>query len=547
MSILQTFYILFRTNTAQVQQGARQVQNTMQRLNTSLTTSQGRVDAVGNAFVNVVNGAGRSLAAILAVGKAIEVVNHTIQQTEQLRLGSMATGNTAQQIDNVTRATLRFGGTAEETMGVLKNLNAQILDTAFTGSGSLTPVLVRLGMNLRNLQGDIVKPIEFLDGLNKSFQRITKRESMNLGAQIGLTEPMILMLQQTPEAYKKSIAAAQRWGAVTQQDIALTHKLTTEMHDFKATMGEGTRAIVFSMVPGLTKFFGGLNSIADWMKENGDVVKGFFIGAAAIVTGVYLPAISTAAAATWALLAPIIAMVAAVAAAAAAFALLYDDVMNFSKGNRSLLGDLVKKYPALMGVINGVTDSFKLLMQIFALLKNSFLAGLDVIFLGIKKIPEAWADFISLLRSSSPTISGFIDTIADKFKKLGDFIVFIFSRVGEIIRGTIDGISNGVSYLTEKVNALRGFIGGSPADVMDSMAKAKSATDFAAASPLGSQTSASISGAAVGMSKTIDLKFGDITINAQNADAEGVRNQFTQSLSQHLKMALYNIDDGIAK
>jgi len=541
MSILETFYILFKSNADEVDKGTKKAKTSIEKFSQSLTDSKKRTEAVGEGFVSIVEGAAGALAGILAVGKAIQTVNETIQQTQNLRLASMATGNTAQQIDQINRATQRFGGTAEETTGVIKNLNSQILDTAFSGDGALSPILRRLGLNLRNMQGDIVKPVELLDSLNKSFQRVSKRESMDLGTKMGLSESMILLLQQTPEAYRKSIEAAKKWGAVTAQDVEATNKLDMSINDFNASMGEATRRMVFSMVPALNKFFDGVNNIFDFIKDNGDLVKGFFIGTAAIITGFYLPAIVSAGVATWAALAPIIAMTAAVVAVGALFALLYDDVMHFARGSKSSLGDAVKRWPILGVIIEHIVAAFRSMIAVLVLLKDAFVSAFGFIYDTITDLPGAWDKFTSAIKNSNA-----VEFIAEKFKNLGDFIAAIFTKAGKIITGIMDTITASIQYVVDKISNLRGMMGGSDAaSIMDSMSKAKSATDFAAASPLASQTSAAISGAGVLGGKTFDMRFGDITINTQATDPQGVSLAVSQSLATHMKQALYNIDDGV--
>lgn len=543
-SILETFYILFKTNADDVQKGTKKAKSETDKFGKSITESENRTKAVGEAFTGVVESVGLALAGVLAVGKAIETVNKTIQQTQALRITSMATGDTPQQIDAIERAAKRFGATTEETQGVLKSLNSQILDTAFSGESSLSPVLRRLGMNLRNAAGDIVKPVELLDQLNVSFQKVSKRESLNLGAKMGLSESMILMLQQTPEMYKKSIQAAQKWGAVTQGDIVAVNKFDMSLNDMTSAMGVATRSMIFSMIPAMTSFVDGLNSVFSWVQKNADIVKLFFIGTATAITAFYMPAIISAGAATIVALAPILAIAAAVIAAGAAFAILYDEVSNFIKGNKSLIGDAVKRWPILGVILNTIIDSFKLLIAIAGLFADLISLAFKKVVESIGEIPKAWENFIDYFKSSSPFISKVIEGITDVFRVNAEIIKMIFKGVGDYIKMIIDGISSGIKWATDKVSALRGMVGGG-ADVADLVNGAKSQIDFAASAPIASQTSSSISNSRISNAKAFDFKIDNVNVQTQATDAQGISAAVGQTLSQQMKQAMFNIDDGL--
>lgn len=545
-SILETFYILFKSNADDVAKGAKKAAGSTKELESQLKTAGGATETIGNGIIKIYEDAQKAIVGVIAVGAAVAAVRSTLKQTEQIRLSAMETGDSAAQIDAIQRASKRFGGSIDETNGVLKSLNSSILDTAFHSEGALTPALIRLGLTLRDASGNIIKPAQMLDKLNVAFQRIDKRTSIDLGKKMGLSTAMILMLQQTPQAYQKTIDAMKKYGAVSKEEIDTAQKFDLTLNDMSESFNTSMKHAILGIMPTLQKFLDTVNSITEFLGRHKPLVESFFIGAAAAITIYFLPAMLEAAAlvlaATW----PIIAIVAAVTAAIAVFALLYDDITIFFNGGDSMIGRFIKKWPGLALAVNSVADALKMLFEILKwsaeFLSDMFLNPMAA----IAKLQDLAESLFTWFQNKFPNLAAGISLIGDAFGEMGDIVMAVFRNIGKVFDYIIGGISKAINAVSDRIDSTKKALGiDSSQDTADAMQAAKDSIEFASSTPIASQSSVSIANSRLSNNRNSTVTTGDIIIQTEATDAEGISLAVGKTLNHHMKQALYNFDDGV--
>jgi len=355
-SVLETFYLIFSSNADEVDEGSKQAKKSADELEDSLKDTDLQTKSVGKSFLSLATAAAAALASLGAGAAVVTAALDAAAFAEDLRLSSMAIDENIEDIQAWGEATRQFGGDVTSLQNTLTGLNNNIRETAFTGEGSLSPVLRRLGVNIRDLSGNIKTPLELLPDLADAFARLSSAEALHLGTQLGLDQPTILLLQKGHGEVERLVNSERAFGIVTKENAEASRKFTEQMRDTADIFTHIKQRLAFDTLPAMTWFYEKLELVGEFINENGTLVQGFFIAVAGAVTAFYLPAMLRAAAATLAATWPILAIIAIVAALAAEFALLYDEVVNFINGQDSLIGEAIKKWPMLGNAIKFVIE-----------------------------------------------------------------------------------------------------------------------------------------------------------------------------------------------
>jgi phage-related protein len=546
-SILETFYILFRSNADQVRDSTRTAQNSTNQLERTLADTDVRTQQVGEGFANMVGAAKKALISVLAVSAAVASTKAAIGYVEGIRMTSLAIGESTENIDAWGRSTKKFGGDAETFQGTLKSLNTSIRETAFTGDGAMSPMLRRLGLNLRDLSGNIKTPLQLLPEIADAFKRISPAEATHLGNQLGLDQATIMLLLQGRKGVEDLVAQQKRYGVVTAEDAELTKKFTMQMNDLSSVWGSISRGIALESVPAITWFFEKLKVLGEFISDHKTLMQGAFIAVAAVLTTLYLPAMISVAAATLAATWPILLIVAAVAALAAAFAFAYDEVVNFMEGNDSLLGEAVKKWPVLGGIIKVIGEQIRVLANI-AKWAAGFLSAMftdpeaarDEMFKGIEGI-------IDYFTSEWPILGEGVQELQSYFSELGDSVTGVFKGIWEYFESLVDRIKAGIKSITNGIDTAKHFLGISSDTSGTAMEQAQSSIDLASTTPLASQSSSSINNSVTRGNKNTNVDVGEVVIQlAPDSDAEGISAAVGLHLTSQMRQAMYNFDDGVS-
>jgi len=492
-SVLETFYLIFSSNADEVDEGSKQAKKSADELEDSLKDTDLQTKSVGKSFLSLATAAAAALASLGAGAAVVTAALDAAAFAEDLRLSSMAIDENIEDIQAWGEATRQFGGDVTSLQNTLTGLNNNIRETAFTGEGSLSPVLRRLGVNIRDLSGNIKTPLELLPDLADAFARLSSAEALHLGTQLGLDQPTILLLQKGHGEVERLVNSERAFGIVTKENAEASRKFTEQMRDTADIFTHIKQRLAFDTLPAMTWFYEKLELVGEFINENGTLVQGFFIAVAGAVTAFYLPAMLRAAAATLAATWPILAIIAIVAALAAEFALLYDEVVNFINGQDSLIGEAIKKWPMLGKVIELIAAGFSA-----SSLGNA-----------IKFVIELAAKFFSF----------FLAPPGDRLKILADQLA--------------------------KIRSLLGFDTDLDMSVTSDIAKGQAAIAGASASPLAAQTSNSIIANKVGGNRSIEMPITNLVVQTQATDASGISSAITGTLQEQIRSAMFQFDDGV--
>jgi hypothetical protein len=241
--------------------------------------------------------------------------------------------------------------------------------------------------------------------------------------------------------------------------------------------------------------------------------------------------------------APFLVLGAIVAGLAGAFALLYDDIVNFTQGNDSLIGQLSEKWPAFGVIVRAIASQFNFLMDA-AKAVASFLVGM------FKDPSEAFAKFkqdmeagVKKLIETYPGLSAAIGAVSAAFEIAGNTIEAVWESIAIVVRTVVDGIMSGISAISEGFGKIKSLFGLGGVTVKGLM-EGKQAVSQASAVPLANQTSNSISNSRT-VSKSTNVQVGKVEVKTAATDAEGISKAIGGSIQSQMQQAATNFDDGV--
>ncbi len=171
MSILETFYILFKSDTSDIKKGSDEALKTTKKLNESLKETDETSEKLGVKFFSIVESIAGLLTGFASLHAVISGFKNTVDYDIDLGKTSRALGVNVEQLDAWDYAVRQAGGTAEGFQNSLKNLAEH-----FNTNPSVA--------------------LKFLPQLADVFSKISRFSAFKLGKSLGLDEATILLLQQ---------------------------------------------------------------------------------------------------------------------------------------------------------------------------------------------------------------------------------------------------------------------------------------------------------------------------------------------------------------
>jgi hypothetical protein len=343
MSILETFYILFKSDSKDVKKGAEDAKKSTEDLAKSLDSVNLGANRVGDSFVAMGRSIAGVAAALLTVGTVIGNLKEAYHYTLGLDQASEALNVNIETLDAWGRAVQKNGGTAQGFQSSIQNLAKTL--------------------NIRNSDA-----LKMLPLLADTFRKAGHDRSMRFGQRIGLDQATIMLLQQGRREVDSVIARQKELGTVTKRDAEIASEFNDKWSDMTFAFRMMWIQVGNTILPILEKIIEVFTGMAASLRRHSDVIIGAFVGIGAAVLYFTAPLIAANAV--------IIGIGLAIAGAIAAFALLYEDVAAFVKGNDSAIGHLLKRWPlvgqmfktvfgGIKEIINSVVESFKYLFEVF--------------------------------------------------------------------------------------------------------------------------------------------------------------------------------------
>lgn len=547
-SVLETFYFLFESDASKLERGLDDANKKTTNLEKGLKGADAAGTAMGGTLMRLAGAAGAALGGMLAFGALKGAVLEVSDAVDTLGKKAAALNIPVEDLDAYSRVAKMAGGTSEDFGESLKRLNEQVVEMAATGKGPLAEFAKHVGLSLGDVKKGAKDPLFALGQISEKFKGLSRTEAAGLGVKLGLGPGTIAALSEGRDKLEALVEEQKRFGVTTAEQAEKAAKFNDTMDEWNAQFGTLKRELVTTALPPLVEFLKVLTRGVQWMNDHKGLVATFFGIIAAVLIGVYAPAAFTAAAATWAMLAPYLAVIGVVALVAAVVALIAEDLYNFGQGHDSLIGRAVEQWPALGSAIKGIG---KVLAWLFAA-AGSIMAGFMVL---VTEGPVAAFDFLQ------ESLKSVVDDILGEFPIIRDIMEGAF----EGVRIAIEAVTAAWDWLMGKVDAgvkiweklisFSFFGGGSKGALFGETAAVNPGVDRASIergssiiaatrTPLASQTSNSIVNQGA-RSKTTTVNTGPITVQTQATDAQKVAADLGNAMASQFKGAIDDADDAV--
>jgi len=380
--------------------------------NSSLGRSIKLLGAMGAAFG----------AATFAVAKWASGVSQSLQPLFDL---SEQTGVAVASIQELSFVAEQSGSSAQALESSLSGLGAKIGEAAQKGSEEFS----RLGISVRNANGDVKSTDTILGELGSSFKRLglSMSEQQGYAEALGIDPSLISMLSQTSAETEKLKQRARDLGiTLSPEDIKGLKEYNESISEMNSAMSGLKNLIAVAIVPELEDLAEGFSDLLaknnEWIVDGVKATVEFvvdlvdalkrlapFILAAGAAFAIATIGTSGFAAALGFVLSPAV----LIAAGILAIALVLDDLIVAFRGGDSVIADFFEEFfgwdiqPVLKMIVEGFKEAFKVvsnlviglfdgIVKIFKgigdILSGNFSEGFEKIGEGFMEIIDSWVE-----------------------------------------------------------------------------------------------------------------------------------------------------------
>ena len=530
MALLDVLSVVFDADATKLKKGAGEAEKVIEETKDTVVNTDKAAENLGDTFLDTIGSAKAAITGLFGLGAITAAVVSQAAATDQLGKFSETIGVNIEDVGAWGEAVARSGGSMEGFQGSLSSLTDNLTDLALTGGGPAAEAFAKLGIQASDSSGKIKSAFEILPEIAASFEGLSAAESVALGQKLGLDQSTILLLQQSGRSIDDVISKQKKLGVATQEDYKIAADFNTEWDNTKQVFNSLARETGSKFLPIFQDIFVGVQGVVKFLRDNRDIVTGFFIGAAAAVTAFFLPAMLS----TVISIAPLIAVGAAVLAVGTAFSLIYDDIQNFIQGNDSLTGKIAERWPFIIDLVKFLISVFKGLFVILSDI-GVFLAG----------------TFIEIVKSvfgfASDLITGFLDGIQGAFNLFGK----IKNAIGLGDKDKETDITKAAQNAEKAIeqaeqNPLSGQSAQSIAATIEAIKKSEMLIEQAEQNPLSGQSAQSIAATSNSINRSTSVSVGAVNVDARGGDSGEISKGIGTALKDEMNATVSNYDDGIA-
>ena len=575
MGLLDELLIRIVSDSSGVDRGIDESRKKADKLTDSLFDTEKAAQKTSSTLTGFAAKALGALTAALSVGSLISGAIERAGEIKQLTQTADSLGVAVDSLDAFGKAAEQAGGDAQGARDSLTDMAEKIGEAFSDTESGAAKAFKALGISVKDADGKAKDSLTgFLD-LAEAVEGLDKSTAVFKIKELGITDnKSVEMILKGRKELERMIAVEKEQGVVTQEMADRSLKFIKVLDSLKKMATNASNGFIDSLIPSLTKALEWLKIVADWAGEHKDLVVGFFVAIATVVAAVYLPAMIAAAAATIAATLPLIAMGAVIGVVAAVFALLYDDIMNFIDGNESFIGQIFEKYPMVRAIVMQIIDIFKFMFD--TLVTGAKQIG-EFVTAGFLQVVAGIKFAIDYLAEAYGSISGFVDMSVKAFQAMGDGIAAVFRFIVDTVKSSLAFVTAGIDKIKGVVSKVAGVVGikvgddetpanenqparpsgsgqaasdvpmiDAPSYVSDvplpdnadiarqAMPLANQTLAAASATPMNAISSSAITNTTTKNSET-SVQTGDIIVQTQATDAQGISQDIGGSLKGELK------------
>lgn len=547
------------TQAGAAQQSLDQVSTAADRAGNEMKAA---TDKGADGFEKLAGVAKRALAVIGGVAFLKSTAAQYFANAAAVGLLSKALNKNTEDMQAWGQAAARSGGSAESFYGTLDTLNQKTREAAKTGGGEAAGVLRKLGISPRE-NGKVKDTTKLLLELSDMMKGMDQQKAMDYGKALGIDPGTIMLLQSGRREVENLVKRQKELFVYTKEDAEIAIKANNAFADM-GQAAQGVAAIFMRVAgPAITWLSEKVTAIAVWMRKNEPFVIAFFTGLAAVIATVALPAIKAFAGAILAAIAPFTPLILIVGA----LAIMVDDLIHYIRGGKSAFSDLwrqfgtgeeiaekLRKAWAMLQeagkrlfsfLISAARTAFQVLggvIDVAVALYRWFQALINLDFEGMSSWGGAVIDAIDgIISAVIDLIAEFLDMIGlgEPLKKGFTAAADAVMAAWKTVRQWFENFFGWVKETWESVKSIPGEIADGVGGALDSAGNALSSGLDSIADFFGFGSDEKSGSSNVDNSKTItrSTHIGQVVVNTQATDAQGIANGMGNALTNRVNQA----------
>lgn len=361
-----------------------------------------------------------------------EVIQGFADFNVQLSNSLALTGGSIEKVSAFGNALKRFGGDTQDVVSSMESLNSAMQEAKF-GGGALVEVAKKYGVWISPYQ-DSEKAII---SLGKQLSKYDRQTRVTIGRQLGLSDSIIRAFADGGTELEKLIKRQKELGTITEDDVKISNNFSNAILDLKDMFNALIRDISRLVLPIITKVVNIFTDFVEYIRKHKQLVIAFFAGLA-IALSPFLLILGKIAIASVTAFAPFYAVVAVITA----IAVVVEDLYYYFNGWDSATGEMLKKFPVLKGLVDGLKP---IVMGIYETFDNI-----------VKFLKEpSWENFTNILKNIGTLIINLIKTPFDYISKAVDALIEKFPYLAVLLKPLkiiIDSIKEVFDYIINLIN-----------------------------------------------------------------------------------------------
>jgi len=382
----------------QMTRGHRGIEQTKR----SMEQTERRASRLGDAL----KGVGVAMAAAFAGNAARQMVNTTVEATNELGRWSERLQMSIVDLHGFTQIGRRFGADVDDVTDAFKELQLKARD-ALEGTQSYVDAFQLVGISTEQLRPIVDDQVGLFNLFADAIQRTSSAATQNFAIDELMSDAgtrMAGVFRLGSSEINRMRREARRLGGAEMPALARqTREYTLRLRAFDQGWERIRNTLVSAVLPGLTRLAEGATRAIDWLRDMHGSTE--LARAALITLGTVAGTVGLATAATWA---PVALTVAGAAAGIGLLVLALDDLFVTAEGGKSVTRDLLETllgYQRANEVINNLNTGIQDLRETLA-----GVAG----FFGIT-IGDADTDVGRANRRGQGALRSFQETVASPF------------------------------------------------------------------------------------------------------------------------------------
>lgn len=482
-NVIDSFLVAlgFQTDTS----GAEAYKKSLESVEKTVTTVMGVATAAAGIIGWAVHKAAQSMGELYSFAELNEVSARSLEA-----LGKIAVEN---------------DGSLEGMKSTVQSLNKVIGEAALgIGRGAMT--FEKLNMSAKNADGSIKNVDDILYEVADKMQGMSRQEQLALGSKLGIDPQFVKVLAQGSDNLRQLREEAELFNPFKEEDYEMADKVDKLFTKASKSVGVFAKQIAVSMFPvikqmleGYLAWFkefrkGGAETFSTALKVIVAVLQTMWDWTVRVVTAVrnFISWLTQFKVVTWAAYAALAAFVAIktynffmdaargvigltrtllafnatalfipmlIGAIIIAIALLIDEFVNFKEGNDSFLGDLVKEYPQLLGVINAISDGISAVIDWVMNLFNELWPAMQDLGAALLNLFQAlWPVISFLVQAIGVVLSALLPVVLFVAQGIVNAIAWAIELCVSIVTGLVNAITATFNWLSDKINAVVGAV-----------------------------------------------------------------------------------------